>query len=580
MAIMYPELSNSELINWRKLGIIQSDGEVKLYKALRNLPEKFAVFFQVGWVLRNQDQKASDGENDFLIFCPDYGYICIEAKGSSGIKFNAKKRKWFSFNRNKREWSLIKDPVKQAEDAKHATLKKIKESQEYLEHSKPYIEHGHAVFFPELPDISEVISPTLPRALIGYAENLKDPRLWLQLVTNYWNKNNKKPPNIVLPILEKTFARSFEVHPLISTSLELNKKERLRLTNDQMMILKVLENRNRVAIRGGAGTGKTVIALEKAKRLANKGLKTLLICYNRPLADHLNLSCKDVKNLQVMSFHWLCNSHCKKFNLANPGRNILEDAKKTYPSPKKEHLFDVQMPAALALTADNPDFQFEAIVCDEGQDFREEFWLPIELLLKDIEKSPFYVFFDENQNIYSIAESFPIDKEDTYPLTGNCRNTTEIHNLAYKFYKGDWVNPPKNPGSEIKHINDSELQSQAKKIANEISNLISVHNVKPEDISVLILDSRESTNIATQLISEPLPSSATWILKGFQEKNSVLIDTVKRFKGLESEIVFLWGIDNINLNPSEDLLYVGISRAKSILYLVGSTISWEIINKI
>ena len=577
MAIMYPDLSDSELTNWRKLRIIQSDGEVKLYKALRNLPERFAVFFQVGWVLRNKDQKASDGENDFLIFCPDYGYICIEAKGSNGIKFNAKKRKWFSYNRNKREWSPIKDPVKQAEDAKHATLQKIKESQEYIAHSKPYIEHGHAVFFPELSDISQVESPTLPRALIGYRESLKNPQIWLQIVTNYWNKNNKTPPNIVLPILEKTFARSFEVQPLISSNLELNKKERLRLTNDQMMILNILKNRDRVAIRGGAGTGKTVIALEKAKRLADEGLKTLLICYNRPLADHLNLSCKDDANLQVMSFHFLCDSHCKKFNLANPGRNVLEEAKRTYPG---HNLFDVQMPAALALTADNPDLQFDAIVCDEGQDFREEFWLPIELLLKDIENSPFYVFFDENQNIYSIAESFPIENKDTYLLTGNCRNTTEIHNLAYKFYKGDWVDPPKNPGSEIKHINESNLQYQAKKIANEISNLISVHKVKPEDISVLILNSSEITKNANELKSETLPDSAEWILKGFQGKNNVLIDTVKRFKGLESEIVFLWGIDDINLNPSEDLLYVGISRAKSILYLVGSNTSWEIINEI
>ena len=577
MAIMYPDLSDSELTNWRKLRIIQSDGEVKLYKALRNLPERFAVFFQVGWVLRNKDQKASDGENDFLIFCPDYGYICIEAKGSNGIKFNAKKRKWFSYNRNKREWSPIKDPVKQAEDAKHATLQKIKESQEYIAYSKPYIEHGHAVFFPELSDISQVESPTLPRALIGYRESLKNPQIWLQIVTNYWNKNNKTPPNIVLPILEKTFARSFEVQPLISSNLELNKKERLRLTNDQMMILNILKNRDRVAIRGGAGTGKTVIALEKAKRLADEGLKTLLICYNRPLADHLNLSCKDDANLQVMSFHFLCDSHCKKFNLANPGRNVLEEAKRTYPG---HNLFDVQMPAALALTADNPDLQFDAIVCDEGQDFREEFWLPIELLLKDIENSPFYVFFDENQNIYSIAESFPIENKDTYLLTGNCRNTTEIHNLAYKFYKGDWVDPPKNPGSEIKHINESNLQYQAKKIANEISNLISVHKVKPEDISVLILNSSEITKNANELKSETLPDSAEWILKGFQGKNNVLIDTVRRFKGLESEIVFLWGIDDINLNPSEDLLYVGISRAKSILYLVGSNTSWEIINEI
>jgi len=579
MAIMYPDLSDSELTNWRKLRIIQSDGEVILYKAFRKLPKSFAVFFQVGWVLRNQEQKkASDGENDFLIFCPDYGYICIEAKGSTGIRFKATKRKWESYNRKEKRWiPLSKDPMKQAEDAKHATLKKIQESQEYREHSRPYIENGHAVFFPELPHISEIVSPTHPRDLIGYKESLKNPQRWLQMVTNFWNQNNKKPPNIILPLLEKTFARSFEVQPLISSNLEINKKERLRLTNDQMKMLNILKNRNRVAIKGGAGTGKTIIALEKAKRLADEGLKTLLICYNRPLADHLNLSCKDNANLQVMNFHFLCDSYCKKFNLANPGRNVLEEAKRTYPG---HNLFDVQMPAALALTADNPDLQFDAIVCDEGQDFREEFWLPIELLLKDIENSPFYVFFDENQNIYSIAESFPIENKDTYLLTGNCRNTTQIHNLAYKFYKGDWIDPPKNPGSEIKHINESNLHYQAKKIANEISNLISVHKVKPEDISVLILNSSGITKNATELKSEALPDSAEWILKGFQGKNNVLIDTVKRFKGLESEIVFLWGIDDIHLNPSEDLLYVGISRAKSILYLVGSNASLEIINEI
>ena len=568
MAIMYPDLSDSDLIHWRKLGIIQSDGEVKLYKVFRDkLPNRFVVFFQVGWVLRNPEQKAEDGENDFLIFCPDYGYICIEAKGSSGIRFNAKIAKWESFNRNIREWVKIKDPVNQAKGAKFATLQKIKESQEYREYSKSFTDNGHAVFFPELDDISEIVSPTLPRALIGYAENLKDPQLWLQLVTNYWNKNNKKPPDFILPILKRTFARSFEVQPLISANLELNKIERLKLTNNQMAILNVLENRTRVAIRGGAGTGKTIIALEKAKRLAEKGLKTLLICYNRPLADHLNLNCKGVANLQVMTFHYLCDSHCKRFDSDNPGRNVLEEAKRTYPG---EDLFNVHMPAALALTADNPDFQFDAIVCDEGQDFREEFWVPIEFLLKDFEKNPFYIFFDENQNIYSIAESFPIKEEDTYPLIGNCRNTTEIHNLAYKFYKGKMVLPPENPGSEIKYINDFGTQSEEIKIANEISNLISVHKIKPEDISVLILDSRKIENKTTQLISEPLSGKTKWILKGFQCKNTVLVDTVKRFKGLESEIVFLWGIDNIDLVSSEELLYVGISRAKSILYLVGS----------
>jgi superfamily I DNA and RNA helicase len=50
----------------------------------------------------------------------------------------------------------------------------------------------------------------------------------------------------------------------------------------------------------------------------------------------------------------------------------------------------------------------------------------------------------------------------------------------------------------------------------------------------------------------------------------VLIDTVQRFKGLEAPIVILWGLDAINLTRSQELLYVGMSRAKSLLVVVGT----------
>jgi superfamily I DNA and RNA helicase len=51
----------------------------------------------------------------------------------------------------------------------------------------------------------------------------------------------------------------------------------------------------------------------------------------------------------------------------------------------------------------------------------------------------------------------------------------------------------------------------------------------------------------------------------------VLIDTIQRFKGLESQIVILWGLDTIDLSRREELLYVGMSRAKSLLVVVGTT---------
>jgi superfamily I DNA/RNA helicase len=362
----------------------------------------------------------------------------------------------------------------------------------------------------------------------------------------------------------------------LSKNIEQQKIQRIELTNNQKRTLDILKNRRRVAISGGAGTGKTILAIEKAKRLAQEGFKTLLTCYNRQLADHLSLTCKNVDNLEVMGFHQLCDSHIRKFNAVNPDRDVLQEAEKTYPGKDK---WDYQMPGALLFTAENPALQFEAVVCDEGQDFREEYWLPIEFLLKDSKTSPLYVFFDGNQNIYSRVQSFPIEDKNTFPLTDNCRNTTQIHRLAYKFYKGEWVDPPKNPGAEIRQIASTSLQNQAKKIAMEITNLIANENMSPGDISVLILYPRGKNNKSDLLISEPLPGSANWLVERFQGEDEVLIDTVSRYKGLESEIVFLWGIDDIDLFPESDLLYVGISRAKSVLYLVGSNESWANIHR-
>ena len=70
-------------------------------------------------------------------------------------------------------------------------------------------------------------------------------------------------------------------------------RELLRLTEQQFAVLDRLRRQRRVSISGGAGTGKTVLALEKARRLAREGSGVLLTCFNRPLADNLRRSAGD-----------------------------------------------------------------------------------------------------------------------------------------------------------------------------------------------------------------------------------------------------------------------------------------------
>lgn len=305
--------------------------------------------------------------------------------------------------------------------------------------------------------------------------------------------------------------------------------------------------------------------VEKAKRLANEGFKTLLTCYNRQLADHIKSVCDDIDNLDVMSFHQLCYQRITMANKIS-SRDLLKEAEITYPGTD---LFDIQYPAAFSFSLDIVSEQYDAIVCDEGQDFRDEYWLPLELLLSDYESSPFYIFFDDNQNIYSRVKSFPSIGEP-FTLVSNCRNTNQIHSAAYQYYDGAAVQPPGINGDEIQFIEASGIEQQAKKLHSKILDLIVNQKVEAKEIVVLVFDALMKKEYYALLQKNILPKPNLWSEEGSQSENKLLIDTVNRFKGLESSVIFLWGLDSVNLEKHQALLYVGLSRAKSIVYIVGT----------
>src|SRR5690554_3113731 len=562
MATILPELSEAQLNG------ITSKAEAKLYRSLRdNLDQSYTVLFQVGWILKHEKDRARDGECDFVICHPKFGYLCIEVKGG-GISYEAETDTWYSIDRNNTKFT-IKDPVQQALRAKFSIFSKLREHPSWRTYNLNNALRGHAVFFPDIGSPTPLSRPNLPTILIGTKSDLSDPNEWVHQAFYYWNSTSNKSDPIGqsgIDFFKKVFARSFSVPPLISAQLEEIEQRRIELTNQQISVLDLLQSHRRVAIRGGAGTGKTVLAMEKARRLANEGFKTLLTCYNRQLADHLSILCKGISNLEVMNFHQLCYQRVEKANRVS-GRDLLAEAKITYPGA---NVFEVQLPNALGYSLEVLPERYDAIVCDEGQDFREEFWVPLELLLTDLDNSPLYVFFDDNQNIYARAGTFPI-QDEAFPLTTNCRNTIPIHEAAYKGYQGSPVTPPENDGEEIQFICAQNTRQQAVKINSSIVDLITQQGVSPNDIVVLIGDAYHKSEYYAELKALPLPKGSLWLEEGKRYESNVLIDTIHRFKGLESPIVFLWGLDNLNLTKNKELLYVGISRAKSLLVVCGNS---------
>ncbi len=565
MATTVPELSEAQL------DALQSQGEAAVYRALRDsLPDEYTVLFQVGWIQRRARDRARDGETDFLICHPDHGYVCVEVKGG-GIGFDAEVGRWFSVDRHGRRHG-IRDPVGQARGAKYSIHAKLDEHRRWRAAVKGEVLRGHAVFFPDVGGVDAVSRPDLPAVLIGCSRDLEQACEWVEGVFAYWERDARHAVPLGrrgIEVMRKVFARSFEVAPLtrprVGSRLAAQEKRRLKLTRDQMRLLDYIRSHRRVAVCGGAGTGKTVLAVEKARRLAGDGFRTLLTCYNRQLADHLARVCAGTDNLEVMSFHQLCHRQVARADSAS-GRELLSEAKVTYPG---RDLFDVQLPNALAYSVDVLPERYEAIICDEGQDFREEYWVPLELLLEDFEESPLYVFFDDNQNLYSRASTFPIMAEP-HSLTTNCRNTVQIHEAAYARYRGAPVSPPDNEGPEVVFERARNVSEQAKRIGARVVDLVAGEQVSPGDIVVLVADAPKKADHYGLLRRLPIPRPARWLEEGVRGKDTVLMETVARFKGLEAAVVILWGLDGVEWARSEELLYVGISRAKSLLVVVGS----------
>lgn len=351
---------------------------------------------------------------------------------------------------------------------------------------------------------------------------------------------------------------------MLSARLEDEERERINLTKRQAIILDMLSRQRRVMVAGGAGTGKTLIAREKAVSAAEQGLNTLLVCYNRGLADHLREQCAGIDNLDVATFHQLCRRWIDKAKV-ELGRDLVAEARRDYPGLSE---YDHHQPIALAYAIDMFGPHYDAIVVDEAQDFGDEFWMPIELLLSEHEKALLYVFLDENQDIYRRSAAIPIPGEPMM-LDKNCRNTNRIHNAAYRYYKGAVIEAPAIDGVDVESLPAIGIDKQAQAITSLVTRLVSEEMVKPHDVAVLLCNPLKREASERALMSNAIPANAKWGRLESYGAGSITVDTVARFKGLERPIIILWALNDCDPVHDRETLYVGMSRAKSLLFLCG-----------
>jgi len=552
MANIIPVLSNVQIEQ------IPSKAEQKVYKALaEQLPKDCLIVHSLEFIKQTSKFKShGDREADFVIFSPHYGVLVVEVKGG-GIEYDKSINQWYSIDR-KNSKHEIKNPVRQAKDAKYEIRSHLQQSL-----GKKNILLAHAVMFPDIENAASLISPDMPINIIGTNKNLINLEKWITEIFDYWA--GEQPVHDALGknginAAEQIYGKKVSMRPSLLSAIEEEIQKQIELTNQQKNILRQLKRRKNAVIEGGAGTGKTVLALDQAQTLAVQGLKVLFLCYNQKLGNALKIKSQHIENLHSMSFHEFCSWRNRQVK-SNTGRDLIEESRINYLG---EDLFDVLMPDALINSYDLAPIQYDVILIDEGQDFKPEYWLAIEMLQDQHEDTKLYIFQDCNQAIYTNSNDLPIDCEPLF-LFDNCRNTKYIHNFAYQYYKGTEVEAPDIEGEPVQLIEKASLELQAKEIDNKISRLINTENIGPEDIAVIVMGQFHE---AQQLL-ENTKNSHLWAFKEFSPASKVLVETEKRFKGLESKIIFLWIIDEEAI--SDKLLYVSISRARFRLWVIGTS---------
>jgi hypothetical protein len=207
--------------------------------------------------------------------------------------------------------------------------------------------------------------------------------------------------------------------PSIRDHLARLRVEADQLTKEQYRTINQLRHMKRVRISGCAGSGKTLVAAEKATRLAGAGLRVLFLCHNPLLAEHVQQLTAGTR-VEVRDFsRWVVE--LTEDVLDRDNREWTH-----YDEPDQTAL-DV---AFEQLTAGRG--VVDAVVVDEGQDFRTEWWTLIEAALRQAENGSLYIFHDNNQSLLAHRSKYPID-EPHIDLSRNCRNAGRILELMRCF---------------------------------------------------------------------------------------------------------------------------------------------------
>ena len=516
--------------------------EFQTYRAFENLDESWCVFYGVAWQAQSHGRQR-DGECDFVLLHPRHGLYAVEVKGGSEI--GVIDGEWYTTKAGKRI-SLKQSPFSQAVKSKNVLKDYLEDGIQSFQANQPI---GHFVVFPSHTQEGNLTAEA-PREIICDTNDLASFTNWFPSLLAHWNISVNYSADLFESVKSR-LAPTATLKNSLSVRVRTSERALVELTEGQFTAMEIMRRHRRTLTLGGAGTGKTLLAKARAESLAKSGFRTLLVCFNRPLGELLADDLEDPL-LTVGSFHSIC------FEVAERAK-LLPDGE------RNEGWWDTELPLAFEVGAEVLDIKYDAIIVDEGQDFHPDWWTALFDVLSDRSDAIFAVFADSNQNIYREKWIPPFDV-DPFELNVNCRNTIEI---AARFTKlAGTTTETKGTHGIHPTVKIANTDNQvAKAVRASVKLFLDEARVSPADMVVLV--NRKSELELAQAELQDIGGAAA----------KIPVETIQRFKGLEATaaIVILRTVDSLEFDP---LVYVGLSRARSLLHIICTDVIAERLNEI
>lgn len=528
-----------------------SHAEGLIYRKLRDeTPEDWFAVHSVGLGSHSSKPWA---EIDFVVIGP-FGVLCLEVKGG---RVTVTGGRWTTNG-----IPLNESPFSQAGGAAAALHGELSGRFPALRHAIV----GHGVVLPYVTFEAE--GPGIDQGLV-YDDRDISARIevYLGRIAKHWLTYHGRLEDRYRPLsraeraaIFRYVAPSFDLMPTMRARIASTEAELVELTRNQARVLRGLNTEDRAIVRGGAGTGKTMLAIEEAARFAASGQRVLLCCRSRNLADYMS-SLMEEDLVDVRDYEDLL-------------RSIVTEADRwaAIPDAADEDVLTVFLPeqAGEALIDLDRVGEYGALVVDEAQDLLIDGALDVFDLLLDggLEGGRWRFFLDHKQNVFSAVDREQLDRvakntTSQYQLYDNCRNTPEISETTCMLSAVDPDETLAGSGPEVETRFVLDRKEDASAAAAIVRGWLRRH-VEPETIVVVATDQTVAGRIArTWPVDE-----CRLVQYGDSSGGAVRLAIAADFKGLEAAAVVVVGARELHEPDTLRRMYVACSRARVLLGVV------------